>query len=56
MGELIAGVWQRSGLESVLGNGELRRPPSVFREWITVEGDGPFKAEPGRYHLYVSLL
>ncbi|NUU42562.1 glutathione S-transferase family protein [Tardiphaga robiniae] len=55
MGELIAGAWRRSGLESVLADGELRRPPSVFRNWITTEGDGPFKAEPGRYHLYVSL-
>ncbi|MBM7049192.1 glutathione S-transferase family protein [Rhizobium lusitanum] len=55
MGELIAGTWHRSGLESVIAEGELRRPPSVFREWITAEGDGPFKAEPGRYHLYVSL-
>ncbi|WP_035201160.1 glutathione S-transferase family protein [Agrobacterium tumefaciens] len=55
MGELIAGTWRRGGLENVLADGELRRPPSVFREWITAEGDGPLKAEPGRYHLYVSL-
>jgi putative glutathione S-transferase len=55
MGELIAGTWRRSGMETVLTDGELRRPPSLFRGWITATGDGPFKAQPGRYHLYVSL-
>lgn len=55
MGELIAGIWKRNGIESVLADGQLRRPPSVFRGWITTEPDSPFKAEPGRYHLYVSL-
>ncbi|MGO7361673.1 glutathione S-transferase family protein [Rhizobium leguminosarum] len=55
MGELIAGIWKRNGIEGVLAEGQLRRPPSVFRGWITTESDSPFKAEPGRYHLYVSL-
>ena len=54
MGELINGQWQRGGIDSVLTNGQLRRPPSTFRNWITVD-DGPFKAEPERYHLYISL-
>ncbi len=26
MGELVAGVWQRSGIERVLADGTLRRP------------------------------
>ncbi|MBR0664919.1 glutathione S-transferase family protein [Roseomonas hellenica] len=55
MGELIAGAWRRGGLENVLAEGELRRPPSIFRNWITANGDGPFQAERNRYHLYVSL-
>jgi glutathionyl-hydroquinone reductase len=55
MGELIGGIWQKSGMENVLANGELRRPPSVFRDWITASDDTPYKAAPGRYHLYVSL-
>ncbi|MEH2702208.1 MULTISPECIES: glutathione S-transferase family protein [Rhizobium] len=55
MGELIAGIWKRNGIEGVLADGQLRRPPSIFRGWITTESDSPFKAEPGRYHLYVSL-
>jgi glutathionyl-hydroquinone reductase len=38
----------------------MRRPSSKFRHWVTHDGepgptgDGGFKAEPGRYHLYVS--
>ena len=41
--------------------GEFIRPASVFRNWVTPDGSaGPtgragFKAEPGRYHLYVAL-
>ena len=40
--------------------GEFIRWESAFRNWVTVDGEaGPtgvsgFKAEPGRYHLYVS--
>ncbi|KQP07956.1 MULTISPECIES: glutathione S-transferase family protein [unclassified Methylobacterium] len=54
MGELIGGVWRTGGIESVLSDGTLRRPPSVFRDRVTAD-DGPFRAEAGRYHLYVSL-
>ena len=48
-------------LESETENGEFIRKDSQFRNWITTDGDaGPtgiagFKAEPDRYHLYVSL-
>ena len=60
MGELIDGRWRRTGIDTVLADGELRRPPSVFRDWVTADGSAPpgargFKAERGRYHLYVSL-
>lgn len=53
MGELIDGTWHQSGVESVLKDGEMRRPPSSFRNWITLEGE--FLPAGGRYHLYVSL-
>lgn len=53
MGELIGGVWHQSGIDAILKNGEMRRPPSRFRNWITP--DGAFPAAAGRYHLYVSL-
>lgn len=29
--------------------------PTHFRNWITADGSSGFKAEPNRYHLYVSL-
>lgn len=53
MGELIGGVWHQSGIDAILKNGEMRRPPSRFRNLITP--DGAFPAAAGRYHLYVSL-
>ncbi|MGV6873206.1 glutathione S-transferase family protein [Pseudochelatococcus sp. B33] len=60
MGELIAGVWQRAGFSIDAETGTLKRPPSIFRSWITPDGTAGqgkrgFKAEAGRYHLYVSL-
>ncbi|WP_413739421.1 glutathione S-transferase family protein [Sodalis sp. RH14] len=42
--------------------GGFVRQASSFRHWVTPEGlpgitgDGGFKAEPGRYHLYVALI
>src|SRR5882724_3241882 len=60
MGELIEGMWHRSGVEAVLSEGVLGRPPSVFRNWIVSNEKDPvgasvFVAERDRYHLYVSL-
>ena len=60
MGELVAGRWCQTGVDSVLVDGRHQRPPSVFRDWVTADGSAPegargFKAESGRYHLYVSL-
>ncbi len=60
MGELVDGIWQRSGVAAVLSEGVLRRPPSIFRNWIGRDdrdghGTRAFGAEAGRYHLYVSL-
>ena len=42
-------------------DGDFQRKASVFRNWITPDGqpgpsgNGGFRAEPGRYHLYISL-
>ena len=60
MGELVAGRWRRTDINSILTDGRPQRPPSVFRDWVTADGSAPegargFKAERGRYHLYVSL-
>ena len=35
-------------------DGEFVRRPAIFRGWVTADGSNGFKAESGRYHLYVS--
>lgn len=51
----------KSSWKSSIDNGEYLRKESQFRNWITADGEagetgaGGFKAEAGRYHLYVSL-
>jgi glutathionyl-hydroquinone reductase len=60
MGQLIEGVWHDDEALKV-ANGRFQRAETQFRNWITADGSagptgsGGFKAEPGRYHLYVSL-
>jgi len=41
-------------LDDVGTKGEFVRKDAVFRNFITVDGSSEFKAEAGRYHLYVS--
>src|SRR5271167_221461 len=59
MGTMIDGKWQRDDLRSAGAN--FVRPQTVFRSWVTADGspgpngEGGFKAERGRYHLYISL-
>ena len=61
MGRLVDGVWQDVWYDTVATNGHFKRSASQFRNWVTADGsagpsgDGGFKAEAGRYHLYVSL-
>jgi len=47
------GVWRDVGYDTKAG--EFLRDESVFRDRITADGSSGFRAEPGRYHLYVSL-
>jgi putative glutathione S-transferase len=35
--------------------GAFIRRESAFRRWVTTDGSSAFPAQPGRYHLYVSL-
>ena len=35
--------------------GAFVRKDAIFRSWVTADGSSGFKAEGGRYHLYVSL-
>ncbi|MBV9653509.1 MAG: glutathione S-transferase family protein [Acetobacteraceae bacterium] len=68
MGLLIDGKWhadavQREPAKGVAGqpDGSFVREEAAFRNWVTPDGrPGPtghdgFAAQPGRYHLYVSL-
>ncbi len=60
MGRLVDGEWQDVWYDTKSTKGRFERSRSRFRNWITRDGapgpsgDGGFKAEPGRYHLYVS--
>jgi putative glutathione S-transferase len=55
MGILIDGKWRDEELASETGAaGDFRRVESRFRDRITADGSSGFKAEPGRYHLYVA--
>jgi glutathionyl-hydroquinone reductase len=55
MGILVDGQWCDDELAQEKGKtGEFLRVDSVFRDRITADGSSGFKAEPGRYHLYVA--
>ncbi len=61
MGLLIDGKWHDQWYDTSASGGHFIRSDAQFRHWITADGrpgpsgEGGFKAEPGRYHLYVSL-
>nr|WP_320142927.1 glutathione S-transferase family protein [uncultured Cohaesibacter sp.] len=60
MGLLVDGKWHDQWYDTKSTGGRFVRKDSAFRNWITADGSaGPtgeagFKAEAGRYHLYVS--
>lgn len=55
MGVLVDGVWRDEWYDTRSTGGCFEREESTFRDWVAADGDARFKAEPGRYHLYVSL-
>jgi putative glutathione S-transferase len=61
MGLLVEGRWVDQWYDTESTKGRFERSAAQFRNWITPGGEagptgrGGFKAEPGRYHLYVSL-
>ena len=55
MGRLIDGVWHDQWYDTKKTGGHFVRSESQFRDWITADGATGFKAEAGRYHLYVAL-
>ncbi|SFT14103.1 putative glutathione S-transferase [Sulfitobacter marinus] len=60
MGLLVDGVWKDQWYDTKSSGGKFERSAAKFRNWVTADGsagpsgDGGFKAESGRYHLYVS--
>ncbi len=61
MGMLVDGQWHDVWYDTGATSGRFIRKDSAFRNFVTVDGSpgptgrGGFKAEAGRYHLYVSL-
>ncbi|WP_318421663.1 glutathione S-transferase family protein [Photobacterium leiognathi] len=61
MGLLVDGKWHTDWYDTKSTGGKFERKASSFRNWITkdgsagITGEVGFKAEPNRYHLYVSL-
>jgi putative glutathione S-transferase len=61
VGLLVDGVWQDRWYDTKSTGGRFVRNSAAFRNWVTADGSagpsgkGGFKAEPGRYHLYVSF-
>lgn len=54
MGMLVDGKWTDEDVRLVSEEGAFERPESRFRDRITADGSSGFKAEPGRYHLFVA--
>lgn len=60
MGLLVDGTWHDAWYDTSKTGGRFERSKSQFRDFVTRDGapaEGrtrSFKAEPGRYHLYVS--
>ena len=60
MGQLVDGVWSTEWYDTEKSGGRFVRSTSGFRNWVTPDGaagpsgKGGFKAEAGRYHLYIS--
>ena len=58
---MIEGRWHDRWYDTKESEGRFVRSESQFRNWVTRHGEpgptgsGGFKAEPGRYHLYVAL-
>ena len=50
---LVEGEWTAESRRED-EEGRFIRPSSAFRHFVTADGSSGYKAEPGRYHLYIS--
>lgn len=61
MGLLVDGKWVDQWYDTKSTGGAFKRQDAGYRNWVTADGapgpsgTGGFKAQSGRYHLYVSL-
>jgi len=55
MGLLVDGKWRDQWYDTKSTGGRFVRKEAQFRDRVTADGSSGFKAESGRYHLYVSL-
>jgi putative glutathione S-transferase len=61
MGLLVDGQWHDVWYDTKASQGRFARTESQFRNWVTADGSpgpsgrGGFRAEAGRYHLYVGF-
>ncbi|HEY9767627.1 MAG TPA: glutathione S-transferase family protein [Coleofasciculaceae cyanobacterium] len=53
-GIMLEGKWTTDGSKSD-ANGKFNLTATTFRDRVTADGKSGFKAEAGRYHLYVAL-
>lgn len=59
MGVMVDGQWHDQWFDTKSTGGRFIRADAQFRNWITadgsagISGEGGFKAEPDRYHLYI---
>ncbi len=60
MGLLVEGEWKDQWYDTKSSGGKFVRSDAGFRNWVTADGaagpsgEGGFKAESNRYHLYIS--
>jgi glutathionyl-hydroquinone reductase len=60
MGQLVDGIWHDVWYDTKASGGAFLRRDAGFRNWVTPDGAagpsgvGGYKADSGRYHLYVS--
>lgn len=55
MGLLVDGQWQDKWYDTKSSAGRFERAEANFRSQISASGETGFRAEPNRYHLYISL-
>lgn len=61
MGKLLDGKWVDDDVSATNADGKFQRSKALLRNWVTPDGEpgpsgeGGFKAEAGRYHLYIAI-